>query len=286
MQERFSQRYPVRPIRPDLIYDAVPGEARRELLYILADYQRRNFFLFSDEELYEKLFDIPEVKRKYRFEDSVVFAYGEAFSLVLLEADWFTFLDGCEIIIRGFSDAVKKTREARGVAERFMKDVNDLFQSHGLGYEIRNGRVERIGSTFVDRGVARAFVLLQDPRFKGPEEQFQRALGAFNRKPEPDRANAVKDAVGALEGVARVITGDLKSTLADLLKANQALKQLIPQPLRVLVEKLYAYRGEKEGVAHGQTSLLAVKDEEAELVIGMCASIIILLAKKAGARTV
>lgn len=288
MQELFSQRYPVRPSRPDLIYDAIPKQATWELVNILADYRRRNYTLFSFPELYKKLFDIPEVKRKHRFDEGVYEGEDEDknhLSRLLQDVDWFTFFDACEVIIRAVSGDAK-TRDAREVTERFMKDVNDLFHSHGLGYEIRDKRVERIGATFVDRGVARARVLLADPRFAGPDEQFGRAVEAFSRRPEPDCANAVKDAVGALEGVARIVSGDVKATLAGLLKTNQRLKELISPPLVLLLEKVYAYRGDREGVAHGQTVPLQVGVEEAELMIGYCASSIIYLAKKAGAQTV
>ncbi|MSQ33079.1 MAG: hypothetical protein EXR60_01450 [Dehalococcoidia bacterium] len=298
MQDLFSRRYPVKPPLTRLIYDDVPFDLRREFLRMLAEYSRRAPILVDYEKLYDKLFRIPEIKRKYDFLQSVANWSHDGFDELVNRVEWFTFLDCVQSIMRHLHEEAlekglvyKKIHAAlrhpeEATVEEFPRDVNYLFQDHGLGYEIRELRVERVGSTFVDKGVERARVLLQDPRFAGPDQQFQRALGAFNTRPEPDCANAIKDAVGALEGTARIVTGDLKSTLSDILKANQTLKSMVAPQLYPIFEKIYAYRGAEEGVAHGQTQSLALSVEDAELIIGVCASLIIYLAKKASARTV
>src|SRR6266487_2814886 len=51
-----------------------------------------------------------------------------------------------------------------------------------------------------DKIVAAAKGILRDADLAGPNDQFGNALAAFNRRPEPDTENCVKDAVGAAEG--------------------------------------------------------------------------------------
>jgi hypothetical protein len=49
-----------------------------------------------------------------------------------------------------------------------------------------------------------------------------------------------------------------------------------------VVEKVYAYRGDEDAVAHGATAELEDLDEDAELIVHIAAALIVYLAKKSG----
>ena len=49
-----------------------------------------------------------------------------------------------------------------------------------------------------------------------------------------------------------------------------------------LLEKLYAYKGDAEGVGHALTEQKEVRTEEAEFVLGVAASAIVYLARLYG----
>ncbi|MBI2866143.1 MAG: hypothetical protein HYX99_02115 [Chloroflexi bacterium] len=121
--------------------------------------------------------------------------------------------------------------------------------------------------------------MLRAGKFKGPDQQFQKAIRALNVRPQPDTENCIKDAVGALEGVARIVTGDEKSTLGDLLD-KKLVPTIIPKPLHKAFEAVYGYRSTTPGIGHGQVEASTVMLEDAELVLGLCAAMIIYLAKK------
>jgi len=55
--------------------------------------------------------------------------------------------------------------------------------------------------------------VLKHSDFEGPNYQFLKAIDFFNKRPKPDLENCVKEAVGALEGVARILLKDRNITL-------------------------------------------------------------------------
>ena len=85
------------------------------------------------------------------------------------------------------------------------------------------------------------------------------------------------DAIGAVEAVANIIAGTKGKQLSVLLD-NHPFKSGIHGALKTMIDKLYGYRGNAS--AHGQVGESGVGFEEAEWVVGLCASTIVYLAKK------
>jgi hypothetical protein len=138
--------------------------------------------------------------------------------------------------------------------------------------------IERIHPPAITQKLQEAHLLLSDSRFAGPEEQFAKANQHLNERPKPDTENCVKDAVGALEGVAKIVSGQEKAILSQLLKSH--FSDQIHPTLILALEKVYAYRGDVGGVGHGQTKPSDLGIEEARLVLGLCADYIVYLVSK------
>lgn len=120
--------------------------------------------------------------------------------------------------------------------------------------------------------------ILVEPRFEAPSEQFATAISQFHERPTPNLKDCITNAINALEGVARVITAR-EAVLSTRLQGSLLREKIHPTLLETL-SKLYAYRGSV--TAHGQTG---EQDqwcdiEEAEWVIGMCATTMVYLANK------
>lgn len=189
---------------------------------------------------------------------------------------WDELCDACEIIWDWFSGS-----ERPDLADWFSNSLNDLFARNYFGYELRDGQIERVGARSQEEAIADARGILHDPELKGPDEQYQKAIGFYNRRPEPDCENCVKEAVSAVEGVARIVLGDHSITLSDALKRLRKEKD-VHATLISMLEKLYAYRGDAEGVGHALTGDKEVRNEEAEFVLGVSASAIVYLARLFG----
>lgn len=196
----------------------------------------------------------------------------------LEECEWYELCDLCEGLWKVLSSELIS---ASTLADEFSNSVNALFARRYFGYELRAGRIERVGTKAQEASVAKARGILRGNDLRGPDEQFQKAMAFFNRRPEPDCENTVKEAVSAVEGVARVLLGDAKLTLSKALKKLKGEKDVHPT-LIALLEKLYAYRGDADGVGHALTGEKEVRLEDAEFALGVSASAIVYLARLYG----
>lgn len=263
----FSLRYETRRPEGGLILDAVPGRVRDGLLNIL------DTGLTPLGDAYSSLGSF----LCHRLDLRLGHLWGQELPYTIVrDAEWDEFLDACECVWEWFSES-----ERPDLADWFSNKLNDLFGRNYVGYELRDGLIERVGARVQDEAIAKARGILRDPDLAGPDEQFQKAIGFYNRRPEPDCENCVKEAVSAVEGVARIVLADHSLTLSDALKRLRKERDVHPT-LIIMLEKLYAYRGDAEGVGHALTGDQEVRLEEAEFVLGVSASAIVYLARLYG----
>ncbi len=272
--ELFSKRYGLRPTPEGLMYEDVPGRARVGLYHIIeqpfAEWNKQSHTAYL--ELYRRICVALRIPRNR----SVIQHYDAppAIEKLLDTCTGWQFYDICEVVWDMLSSS-----NYGGDQKEFSLQVNALFQEELLGFELREGKVEKVGSGFIDAKVKEARYLLKEPEFKGADEQFEKAIKALNVRPNPDKENCIKDAVGAIESVGRILTGNEKALLDDIIK-NAVKKGAIPKPLDQTFIKLNAYRGNEPGVAHGAVGESKVTVDEAELVLAMSAAMIIYLVKK------
>jgi hypothetical protein len=271
----FSKRFNLKPTPEGLIDSAVPDSARIGLSYV--------FEKFADAiympDLYTQIcmmLRIPTGKRDMRLAlqqmTPKVNVIQSAVQGIITSCDWWRFYDICEVIYRYLH------QNHDTIGDRFASELNTLFLDY-LGFQMREGNIEKIGSALVDAQIKEARVLLKEPEFKGADQQFEKAIGHLNIRPNPDVENCVKDAVGAIESVGRIITNNGKAILSNIIK-DLANEGIIPKPLDEVIQKVYAYRGNEPGVGHGLVGESKVTIDEAEFILATSAAAIIYLVKK------
>ena len=258
----FSKRYGLRPTPEGLMYEDVPERARGGLFHIV-----RQFFEGKYLDLY-KVFCVA-LRIPLDTHRANVYLASRAIEELIMNCQWWQFYDTCEVLWRSLE--YKR--------DNLSEEINTLFREEHLGFELRDGKVEKIGSGFTDAQIKEARYLLKEPEFKGADEHFEKALKALNTRPKPDVENCVKDAVSAIESVGRIIVNDDKAMLSDIIK-GMAKDGTIPKPLDEVIQRIYAYRGDQPGVAHGLVGTSKVTIDEAEFVLAVSAAIIIYLVKK------
>lgn len=264
----FSKRYGLRPTPEGLMYEDLPERARVGLYHVVKQFFEKGYSYLG---LYKVLciaLRIPVKLKTTLISDS---SGSSEIEDLILKCQYWQFYDICEILWEGLK--YKNERDS------LSQEINTLFREEHLGFELRDGKVEKIGSGFIDAHVKEARYLLKEPEFKGADKHFEKALKALNTRPNPDVENCIKDAVSAIESVGRIIVGDDKALLSRIIK-DMAGEGIIPKPLDEVIQKVYAYRGDQPGVAHGLVGISKVTIAEAELVLVMSAAIIIYLAKK------
>jgi len=267
-EELFSKRYSLRPTPEGLILEDVPSSARIGLFYILEPFLDK----IELESFYKDIcvaLRIERHTRDYYLQES--WAIPNAMENLIKECAWWQVYDICELIYRKLDYQPDR--------QELSKQINKLFIDEQLGFEMRKGKVEKVGSGFIDAKVKEARYLLKEPEFKSADELFEKAIKALNVRPKPDVENCIKDAVATVESVGKIICKDKKARIDDIIKA--AIQSgVIPHLLGDPIIKLYAYRGDEPAVAHGGIEPSKVTIDEAEFVLAMSAAIIIYLVKK------
>lgn len=268
-ETRFSRVQGLEQPPALLPYDAMPGLVREEIYNLLRLYPGSNNFY---QHLGQKL---RFFQRIYGHADGSMPSEVHANALfILLNADWNHVFDLCqeirEIIIDRFS-----TSEVKG----WDSGLKNVFDEVGLAWRAVGSGFERVMDEAIAGSIQAAKNVLRAPRFEGPNEQFTLAINFFSERPEPNLKDCINNAAGAVEAVAKIIAGKPDMPLSTLLR-REPLKSAIHQTLLDALDKIYAYRGAV--TAHGQTGSQSeyYRTEEAELVLGMCATWMVYLSNK------
>ena len=278
-EDLFSKINKLRPTPEGLVHEEVPERARTGLYYLIEKYIGSSDKI-SYGFVYRELCVALRIPRE-RITDSLAFDfhYTPYIEGLINKCIWWHFYDICQALWILIKHNYPK-HEAEKKALEFSNDVNTLFKEEQLGFELtKEGKIEKVGSGFIDAKVKEARYLLKEPEFKGADTQFEKAIKALNVRPNPDVENCVKDAVSAIESVGRIIVSDEKAILPDIIK-DMTKRGIIPKPLDQTIQKIYAYRGDQPGVAHGLVGISEVTIDEAEFVLAMSAAMIIYLVKK------
>jgi hypothetical protein len=156
--------------------------------------------------------------------------------------------------------------------------VNTYFGRKGVGWQLRDGRIELRGPEVFEALVRPTAERLDAGGLATASAEFREALRDLGRRPEPDVTGAVQHAMAAVECIARKASGDSQATLGDVLNR---FPDLVPQPLDTALVKAWGYASEfgrhlREGRVPSYN--------EAELVVMISAAIASYLERKLSVR--
>jgi len=289
MGDTFSKRQGIGVCSGPLIFDDAPQTLRVGIWNLIEDsvnYDSLPVLLPPYEALYKKVTSHFRIKRVSGYTyDSLLknmvcgrLAWNEVFDLIeflFVQVSYHEY----EERENNWMTIPEKIGSAR---YEYTKKANELLSSENVGWRLSKGHLERVGSEILDREIVENVrKLLQGRNFAGPSNQFNKALGFFSRRPNPDLENCVKEAVGALEGLARVLLKNNKITLGDAIKELVG-KKVIRRPLDKTLHVLYGFVSSEPGSRHGAYDLSSLDIPEAELVLYSSAACMLFLTRKSG----
>jgi hypothetical protein len=207
---------------------------------------------------------------------------------LLFALPWEKVFDFCERLhgylsqdatrYNGQTEELELVTPRSGVQDYISNELQRLFIEEHLAFEFSDGLVRRRGRRHTAERVSRAELVLGDPRLSGARTHFNKALRYFRNVAQPDPENVVKEAVCAVEAVARVLFPSGGATLGAIVNSisGKDVGQL-PKPIAKTFDGLYGFRNGGEGVGHGGSGGGAVTKELAEYSLALAASQIVLL---------
>jgi hypothetical protein len=158
----------------------------------------------------------------------------------------------------------------RGEEEEFEQRLNALFQQEGIGWQVVVGQIVTRGAEEFEHAVGAAVAQLGDANLHTARSELQEARRDLSRRPEPDITGTVQHCMAALEATARVLVGDPRATLGEIL-GHRAANLGIPRPLDSALEQMWGYASEMgRHLREGRNPA----HEEAELLLGTASVII------------
>jgi hypothetical protein len=247
------------------IREEAPPEVRRMVLDIMTQMGWDN----------DDLFDIASRIGKHSWEPAEPRQSGTS-SRVLLDRlmtawEWYLFYDFIERVF-GAMENWQVQGDERPEPD-FEKRINDYFRHAGVGWQLQDGTIASRGSEAFETAIHRALPALKETGLQTAEKEIHEALMDLSRRPKADLTGAIQHAMAALECVARTASGG-SDTLGALIKRHPGL---IPKPLDAAVEKAWGYASER--ARHIQEGNEPLRDE-AELIVGIAASVATYLARK------
>ncbi|WP_426207692.1 AbiJ-NTD4 domain-containing protein [Massilia sp. TWP1-3-3] len=187
---------------------------------------------------------------------------------LLVACPWFDIYDLIEVVALHL-----ETDNYREYGADFENEINEFFIARGVGWKLEKGKIVFRGDEGLDRILAVAATTENLNGYLTASNELHEAIKDLSRRPTPDVTGAIQHAMASLECVARDLT-DSKETLGAWLKRN---REAFPPPLADITDKLWGYASN-----HGRhlKEAEAAKLEEAELILGICATLGSYLANK------
>jgi AbiJ N-terminal domain 4 len=186
--------------------------------------------------------------------------------------EWFKVYDIIEALYARLSknDAENRQKDAVQLAET----INSYFEEEGIGWQLVDGQIITRGTEAFESVVRQSTDALQVSERPTAAKHLHEALLDLSGRPQPNLSGAVYHAMGALECLARDVTGDPKATLGEILKRNPGL---LPKPLDTALSQVWGYASNL--ARHVEEGRQPSRDE-AELVVGLSAAVSTFLARK------
>jgi hypothetical protein len=165
------------------------------------------------------------------------------------------------------------------VRDYFSNEMNAIMDEEGIAFQFVEGKFHRRGKAQTQKALQKIGQVLSNPRLDRVRNHFIKGRIFFDKRPDMDCENCVKEAFCALEAAIEILTGknasrEFDKSIRQLLgnKTNQ-----IPIPIGESMIKVHAYRGSGQGVAHAATLGNRVEPVDAELILSLVASFITYL---------
>ncbi|MHB8622070.1 MAG: AbiJ-NTD4 domain-containing protein [Sulfuricaulis sp.] len=158
--------------------------------------------------------------------------------------------------------------------------LNSIFERELSGYRFVGNILSPISSPAEVQQIEETLAAATAHGLEGAHEHIRSALQLLGRKPEPDYRNSIKEAISAVESVAKVLSGKSAGGLDTALEAL-AKAAGIHGALKTGFLNLYGYSSNEDGIRHAILEEPNVVFVEAKYMLVACSAFVHYLISKA-----
>lgn len=175
---------------------------------------------------------------------------------------WFEIYDLIQFVAEKLSDKdAEKARlyDAQSVwrpvhrpssLSNFASNINDVLERERSGYRLVNVSVVPISNSQEMETIKESLGCQNG--FEGAGVHVQKALDSFSKRPDPDYANAIKEAISAVESASQVVAGSRGDSLGKTLK-NLTDRGIIHPALAKGWGSIYGFTSDAGGIRHASS---------------------------------
>ena len=232
-----------------------PESARVALWFVL----RRTVELNRTEgwvRIAEEILRLHRLKKNYEENEAADLSYS-----ILHQLEWTKVYIFCERVYEklltaeiehDFNGNPEVVYELEEVRRDFESDINQLLAEETIVYRMKSGEFYRPGRLHSQKITSKAYRVLQDPILNDARRHFAKAKIFFEKAPEPDFPNAIKESVSAMEAAAKhLFPGNQKDFEKVIRCIKDADDEAIPPTIINGLLAPYRFRGAGHAIAHG-----------------------------------
>lgn len=275
----FSERYGYRPLSQVVQVESVSPELRNSLWNALLelldstysgsshlaprDYPHYAFFVA----LWADYLKAPLDQRPDKWEQNL-----DTLRKLFYGCPWNEVFDLLEFALQHWPHA--------STSARFVTRCNQFLERERSAYRF----VDRLITPISSPGEVAAVDLAANSPVPAVQTHIRRAVELFADRDAPDYRNTVKEAISAVEALARAQLGREKGTLGELLGEMERTARLHPA-LRNAFSALYGYTSDAHGIRHALVGEGEVTQELAQFVLVTCSAFVNYVEASAAKRT-
>jgi hypothetical protein len=260
---KFSDRLGITEAKSLLQLEGMDSDLRNGLWQACIEFYFKRFKLhYPEDTTFKDFMRTMYVDFFKRSTDQVPYGHQDGIQAIrsyFFKAEWWEVYNFIEFLLHTYA------------SDQFARRVSVFLEREKSGYRIVDRQFVSITDPVELAAVSQA--ASSKGAFAGAREHIQSAIALFSRKPEPDFRNCIKEAISAVEAVARVITENPKATLGDALKLISA-KMPIHPALRDAMSKLYGYTSDEGGIRHSLLEESNIDEAEAKFMLVACSAFV------------
>lgn len=269
----FAQRMGLRPVRSLTQTDALDNETRTELwnivLVTFRTLAEKDYVSGAAQSVTSSMWAWEFKKpRDEQPDDNRV--WGQVKGQVL-SGEWFDALDIIEAYV-GYLERFA-TWHSDSLASQAVEAINDIFESHLVGFRFISRKIVPLDSDVDADAVAEAIKASRD--FAGARAHLQRASELLADRKSPDYPNSIKESISAVEAVVRKVTQE--STLGAGLKKLQVSGITIHPALEGAWSKMYGWTSDANGIRHAAVEPADADQSIAKYMLVTCSAFVTYL---------
>jgi hypothetical protein len=190
---------------------------------------------------------------------------------------WYEVYDFIEFIVDNHERIIRYPSHNR---TNLLEIFNIIFERELAGYRFISGVLAPISNPAETSEISSAMEATSREGLDGAHEHLRTSLTLLGKKPEPDYRNSIKEAISAVESIAKQLTKSgaqgLSGALEELSKNAE-----IHSALKAGFIKLYGYTSDEDGIRHAILDQPTVGFDEAKYMVVSCSAFVNYLIAKA-----